>query len=133
MLKNRLSVVLIVTLVFVGGFFAVNSGLAQAVQVPAEINLWLVGITFAFVTAGLDWVFNYTGLDLRGLSTELAGVLSGWIVLQAQNIINLIPAAYDGYVSFVFTVLVVLLGGIGALRLAALASNGDRELLPNGK
>ena len=131
MFKNRVSVLVVLALVLVGGFYAVGANLAQAVQVPAEINLWLVGVTLAFVTAGLDWVFNYIGLDLRGYSTELSGVLSGWVVLQAQNIINLIPSIYDPYVSFVFTVLVVLLGGVGTLRLVALVGNRiGNELLP---
>jgi hypothetical protein len=126
--KNRTVVVIVAALVFVGGFFAVNSGMAQAVQVPQQINLWLVAVTFAAVAAGLDWLFIFTSLDFRGLAAELAGTLSAFVVLEFQNIINLIPATFDPYVSFVFTVLVVLLGGAGVLRVIALF-RGSKALL----
>ena len=89
---------------------------------------WLVAVTFAAVTAGMDWVFQFTGIDFRGLATEIAGTLSAFVVLEFQNIINLIPATFDPYVSFVFTVLVVLLGGAGALRVLSLF-RGSKALL----
>jgi hypothetical protein len=126
--KNRTVVIIVAALIFVGGFFAVNNGFAQAVQVPQQINLWLVAVTFAAVAAGLDWLFLFTGLDFRGLATELAGTLSAFVVLEFQNIINLIPANFDPYVSFVFTVLVVLLGGAGVLRVIALFRGSTRLL-----
>lgn len=129
MKQKRITAGVFAILILVGGYFAIQGNIAQAVQVPDQINLWIDGVVFAAVTAGLAWLFQWIGLDFRGYADQIAGVLSAWIVLELQNIVNLIPAAYDPYVSFIFQVLLIILGGIGTLNILAMFRS-QRTLLP---
>ena len=71
------------------------------------------------MTAGFAYLFDWVGLDLRGLATPLSGVLSGWVLAELQNLVNLIPAEFDPFVSIAFRIIVVILSGMGALYLLA--------------
>lgn len=88
-----------------------------AVQVPEALNTILSGLILLGVTVGLQQVFEWTGLDLRGLGAALAVSLSGFVVAELQGYINTIPAQYDQLATIAIQVLVVILSGLGYLRL----------------
>jgi len=117
-----------VLVLLVGGYFATGAGVAQAVPVPQQVNLFLNSLVFAAVGAGFVWLFNVSGIDLKQFTEPVSAVLSLWVIAELQDIVNLIPAAYDGYVSFVFQVIVILLGGAGTLYLLAKHRNSESLL-----
>lgn len=92
---------------------------SMAVQLPPELKAILSALLLAGVTVGLNVVYNWVGLDLRGLSTAIAVTLSAFAVAQIQGYIDVIPAAYDQAVTVFLQVLVVILGGLGTLGLLA--------------
>lgn len=129
MKTNRIVFVVLVVLLASFVFFAAQAATAQAVQIPNEVNLFLAGLVFALVTAGFNWLFQYIGLDLRGLATPIAGTLSAYIVAELQGLVNMIPAEYDPYVSLAFKLIVVIIGGVGTLSLIAKARGSKDALL----
>lgn len=90
---------------------------SAAVQVPEALNLLIDGLILGAVLLGLQVFFEWTGLDLRGIGTALAASLSGFAIAELQGYINTIPVQYDQLVTIVLNVLVVILSGLGTLRL----------------
>lgn len=128
-MKSKRIIVLVVAVAIFGvAFLAGNGTIASAVPVPTEINEFIAGLVFAGVTAGFVWLFNFTGLDLKMLTEPAAGAISLWLLTELQGWVNLIPPEYDTYVSIAFRIIVVILGGIGALYVAARA-RGSMTLL----
>lgn len=127
-MKNKIVFVIGLALVLFAGFIAQGGALAQAVPVPVEINDFITMLVFGAVTAGFVFLFNALGIDLRGLATPIAGTLSGYLVLQLQGIINTIPETYDFYVSIVFKIIVIIIGGIGTLYVIAKSNKRDTLL-----
>jgi hypothetical protein len=113
-------VLLVVVIGVIGAFAAlqVSAGVAAAVPIPGEINLFLEGVIFAAVTAGFAFVFQWLGLDLRGLATPISALLSGWVLGELQGWINTLEA-FDPYISVAFRIIVVILSGIGTLYVIA--------------
>lgn len=98
---------------------------SMAVQVPAALAAVIqVGI-IALLTAGFKWMFDVFGLDLRGQATTLGLAISAFVVAELQNIINIIPAQYDGVVMTVFYVLLLIFAPAGALYLFAKARKSE--------
>jgi hypothetical protein len=89
---------------------------SSAVQIPEALKLALDGLILGAVMLGLQAVFDSLGLDLRGVGAALAAVISGFAIAQIQDIINLAPALYDGIITIVLNVAVLILSGIGVLR-----------------
>lgn len=114
----------IVLIVTVAVFAAVLSRPVQAdviqtsaaVQIPEALKNILSGLILTGVLLGLQAVFDWTGLDLRGVGTAIAVALSGFAVAQLQGYIDVIPAAYDYLVLIGLNVLVTILSGLGFLR-----------------
>jgi hypothetical protein len=92
---------------------------SQAVQVPEALQLALGAAVLAVLTAGFVFIFEKTGLDLRGYATPIAVTLSAYLVAQLQGWINTLPAQYDPTLTVVLQILVVIVGGLGVLRLRA--------------
>lgn len=92
---------------------------SQAVQVPEALQLALGALVLAALTAGFVFLFEKTGLDLRGFATPISVALSAFLVAQLQGWINTIPAQYDTALTIVLQILVVIIGGLGVLRLRA--------------
>ena len=120
-MKNKVILVVLVLAVFaVPAFLASQNMLAvqtsSAVQLPEELKLLISGLILAAVTLGLQAVFDWIHLDLRGMGAAIAATVSGFAIAQLQGFIDLVPAAYDQWVSIGLTVLVVVLSGIGVLR-----------------
>ena len=90
---------------------------SAAVQVPEALKTILSGLILAGVVTGLQVVFDWIGLDLRGVGAAIAAALSGFAIAQLQGYIDAIPVQYDQAVTIILTVLVVVLSGLGALRL----------------
>lgn len=90
---------------------------SSAVQIPEALKNILSGLILTGVLLGLQVVFDWTGLDLRGVGTAVAVVVSGFVVAQLQGYIDVIPAAYDYLVVIGLNVLVTILSGLGYLRL----------------
>lgn len=88
-----------------------------AVTIPSALVLALNALVLAGVTVGLQVVFDSVGLDLRGLGAGLAVAVSGFTLAQLQGFIDLIPVEFDLYVNIVLNILVVILGGLGYLRI----------------
>lgn len=91
---------------------------SAAVQLPDALKLAVGALILAVVLAGLQAVFETFGLDLRGFGAALAATITGFALLQLQGVIDLIPTQYDQLLSIVLNVLVVILGGVGVLRVA---------------
>jgi hypothetical protein len=103
-----------------------------AVTVPEALNVIIGTLMFTLVTAGFVYIFEKWGLDLRGYATGLAATLSGILIAALQHVINIIPAQYDTWVTMVLQILVIVLGGIGVLRLYAGKQAKDNGLLNKG-
>lgn len=120
-MKNKFILLVLVVAVFaVPAFLASQNMLAvqtsSAVQLPEQLKIILSGLILAAVTLGLQAVFDFIGLDLRGEGAVIAATVSGFAIAQLQGLIDLVPAAYDQWVSIGLTVLVVILSGVGVLR-----------------
>jgi len=90
---------------------------STAVQIPEALKNILSGLILTGVLLGLQAVFDWTGLDLRGVGAAVAVAISGFAVAQLQGYIDVIPAAYDYLVLIGLNVLVTILSGLGFLRL----------------
>ena len=90
---------------------------SAAVQIPEALKAILSGLILTGVLLGLQVVFDWTGLDLRGIGTAIAVAISGFAIAQLQGYIDVIPALYDYLVTIGLNVLVVILSGLGYLRL----------------
>jgi len=123
MKKQRVTVLILVIAIFAASYFIANSPIASAVPIPAEINMWLEGVLFSAITAGFLYLFQFTGLDLRGFATEIAGALSMWVLAELQGLVNTIPATFDPYVAVAFKIIVVILSGVGTLYVIAKQRN----------
>jgi hypothetical protein len=92
---------------------------SQAVDVPEAIELAIGVLVLAALTAGFVFIFEKTGLDLRGYAIPVSVTVSAFLVAQLQGIINTIPAQYDPLISTLLQIIVVIIGGLGVLRLRA--------------
>jgi hypothetical protein len=100
-----------------------------AVQIPEALTTAIgIGI-FVLLTAGFVYLFQLTGLDLRGYATGLAGTISLFVVTELQNIINAIPEAYDPYLDMILRIIVIIVGGMGLLYLRKPAPEQPKALL----
>ena len=90
---------------------------SQAVEVPEAINLAVGSLVLALLTAGFVYVFEKSKLDLRGFALPLSVTISAYLVAQLQGLINTIPTQFDPLLSIVFQIIVVIIGGMGLLRL----------------
>lgn len=90
---------------------------SSAVQVPEVLKTVLSGVLLAGVMLGLQVVFDWIGLDLRGVGAAVAAALSGFAIAQLQGYIDAVPAQYDYLVTIALNILVVILTGLGSLRL----------------
>lgn len=98
---------------------------SQAVDVPEALELAIGALVLAALTAGFVFVFEKTGLDLRGYAVPISVTVSAYLVAQLQGLINTIPAEYDPLLSVVLEIIVVIIGGLGVLRLRS----GERARL----
>ena len=89
---------------------------STAVQLSPELKAILSSLILAGVALGLQVVFHWTGLDLRGIGSAIAVTVSAFAVGQLQGYIDVIPAAYDQAVTIFLQVVTVILTGLGALR-----------------
>jgi len=112
--KVFLALVLIVTLAA-----CAPVATSQAVQVPEALQLALGALVLAALTAGFVYLFEKTGLDLRGYAVGISVTLSAFLVAQLQGWINTIPPQFDATLTIVLQILVVIVGGLGVLRLRA--------------
>jgi hypothetical protein len=92
---------------------------SSAVDVPEAIELAIGVLVLAALTAGFVFIFEKTGLDLRGFALPISITISAFLVAQLQGLINTIPAQYDPVLSTVLQIIVVIIGGMGVLRLRA--------------
>jgi hypothetical protein len=99
---------------------------SSAVDVPEAIELAVGTLILAVLTAGFVFLFEKTGLDLRGFALPVSVAISAFLVAQLQGLINTIPPQYDPLLSTVLQIIVVIIGGLGVLRLR---SNARARLL----
>jgi len=92
---------------------------SNAVQLPDALKIALNALILAGITAGLQVVFERVGLDLRGYGVGLAAAVGEFAILQMQGLIDVVPAQYDTAVGIVLNVIVVILSGLGYIRLIA--------------
>jgi len=90
---------------------------SQAVDVPEALELAIGALVLAALTAGFVFLFEKSGLDLRGFAVPISVTGSAYLVAQLQGWINTIPAQYDPLLSTVLQIIVVIIGGLGVLRL----------------
>lgn len=90
---------------------------SQAVEVPQAINLAIGALVLAALTAGFVFLFEKSGLDLRGFAMPISVTVSTFLVAQLQHLINVIPQMYDSALTIILQIIVVIIGGLGVLRL----------------
>lgn len=90
---------------------------STAVQIPESLKNILSGLILTGVLLGLQVVFDWTGLDLRGVGAAVAVAISGFSIAELQGYIDAIPEIYDYLATIGLNVLVVILSGLGYLRL----------------
>jgi len=90
---------------------------SAAVQIPEALKAILSGLILTGVLLGLQVVFDWTGLDLRGVGAAVAVAISGCAIAELQGYIDAIPLMYDYLATIGLNVLVVILSGLGYLRL----------------
>ena len=86
---------------------------SQAVQLPVQLVALIGMVVMVAVTAGFKWLGDRIGQDLSGRAAEVASALSAVIVLVINWGLGLVPAAYDNFISALFSFLIVFLGGTG--------------------
>ena len=120
MFLNRLTRLLLIltTLVFILAACA-PAPTSQAVEVPEAINMAIGALVLAVLTTGFVFLFEKSGLDLRGFAVPISVTISAFLVAQLQGLINTSPAQYDPLLSTVLQIIVVIIGGLGVLRLRA--------------
>lgn len=128
MTKNRVLALLAAVAIFGVSWLASSGAVASAVPIPQEINVFLAGLIFTGVTAGFMWLFQYTGIDLRGFAEPISGTLSLWLLSELQGWVNLIPPQYDVFVGIAFQIIVVILTGLGTLHVLAKFRRSDSLL-----
>lgn len=121
-MKKVFPVLLIIAVAVIGAVISqpASASVVQtstAVQVPEALKHILSGLILTGVLLGLQVVFDWSGLDLRGVGAAVAVAISGFAVAQLQGYIDAIPQAYDYLVTIGLNVLVVILSGLGYLRL----------------
>jgi len=121
-MKKFIPVLLIITVAVVAAALsdptlATAVQTSSAVQVPEALKAILSGLILTGVLIGLQVVFDWTGLDLRGVGAAAAVAISGFAVAQLQGYIDAVPGAYDYLVTIGLNVLVTILSGLGYLRL----------------
>ncbi len=91
---------------------------SMAVQLPDEL-VGLIGVlVMVGVTQAFKWLSKRIGdVDLSGDAAKVAAALSSVIVLAINYGLQLIPAAYDSWLSALFAFLIVLFGGAGVYSL----------------
>lgn len=90
---------------------------SNAVQIPDALKTLIGALIMSAVTVGFQVVFEWIGLDLRSLGAALAAILAGFAVSQLQGWIDLVPAQFDYLVTIVLQIIVVILSGLGVLRV----------------
>lgn len=90
---------------------------SSAVQVPQVVQDFIGLIIFSAVMAGLQWIYEKLHIDFTGIAATVAGALDAFVVAQLQGWINVLPEAYDPYLMLIFKVFVVIIGGVGTLRV----------------
>ena len=88
-------------------------------QVRGRLFFVVGALVLAVLTAGFVFLFEKSKLDLRGFAVPLSITISAFLVAQLQGLINTIPAQYDPLLSTVLQIIVVIIGGLGVLRLRA--------------
>jgi len=87
---------------------------SMAVQLPDELVALIGALVMVAITQLFKWVSGKIGdVDLSGDAAKVAAALSAVIVMAINYGLQLIPAAYDNWLSAIFSFLIVLLGGAG--------------------
>lgn len=113
-MKKIFGLLLVVLLIFLFVVGCAPVAQSMAVQLPNE----LVGLIGVVVMVGITQLFKWLGkrigdVDLSGDAAKVAAALSSVIVLAINYGLQLIPAAYDSWLSALFAFLIVLFGGAG--------------------
>jgi hypothetical protein len=90
---------------------------SMAVQLPPELIAVLGMVVMVAVTAAARWVGDKIGTDISGQAAQVAAAVSSVLVLAINYGLALIPAAYDNFISALFSFLIVFLGGTGFYHL----------------
>lgn len=125
-LKRLVRLVLIITAVLFVLTACSPAPTSQAVDVPEAVELAIGALVLALLTAGFVFILEKTGLDLRGFAVPLSVTISAFLVAQLQGLINIISTQYDPLLNTVLQIIVVIIGGLGVLRLR---SNEPARLL----
>lgn len=89
-----------------------------AVQLPAELVAVIGMVVLVAITGAFKWLGDKLGgIDLTDRAAEVASAVAAVIVLAFNYGLGLVPAAYDNFISALFSFLIVFLGGAGIFSL----------------
>ncbi len=91
---------------------------SQAVQIPMALQLAINAAVLFGVTFGLQWLFEFVKIDLRGVGAAVAVAVSEFAIAQLQGWINVVPAQYDIYVLIGLNVIITVLTTLGYIRVS---------------
>lgn len=110
-MMKKFFVLLLVMLLLAGCAPAAQS---MAVQLPEKLVVLIGVLVMVGVTQGFKWLSSKLGgVDLSGDAAKVAAALSSVIVVAINYGLQLVPAAYDSWLSALFAFLIVLFGGAG--------------------
>jgi hypothetical protein len=84
-----------------------------AVQLPPALVAVVGIVVMVVITGAFKWIGSKIGQDLSDQAKIVAAALASIVVLAINYGLGLIPAAYDNFISALFSFLIVLLGGTG--------------------
>jgi len=90
---------------------------SQAVQLPEQLVTLIGMLVLVGFTQLAKYVLDKFGIDIQDRAAEIAAALSAVVVMFINYFLGIIPAAYDNWISALFSFLIVLLGGIGMFSL----------------
>ena len=104
---------------------------STAVQIPLELKLAFNALVLFGATFGMQWLYETVGIDLRGLAAALSVAVAEFALLQFQGWIDIVPAAYDLYVTIGLNVLLAVLTTLGYIRVAFHRERAAAMFLPS--
>lgn len=86
---------------------------SMAVQLSPELIAVIGMVVMVAITGAAKWLGDKINQDLSGPAAQIAAAVSSIIVLGINYGLALIPAAYDNFISALFSFLIVFFGGVG--------------------
>lgn len=110
-------VVLSAILILTGVVGSSPTPTSSAVQIPLALQFAAGAFLLGLLTTGTNYLFVAIGLDLREYAAPVSVTVAAFLTSLAQGWIDLAAVQYDPAIQLIINILVVVIGGVGTLRL----------------